>query len=331
MAIWLVRAGSAGQYEAKFLGDSKIYLTWNDLDIDLGSFPSKEACREAIGAWLGSPTKSKLSNTLGQLWGFAHGIQVGDLIALPSKVSPTIHFGVVKGPYRYDPSIPSPFGHARDVQWTHLDVPRAQFPQDILYSMGAFMTVCRIERNDAEKRISRVLAGGALAVVPDEEIGIDLESLAREQIAVAIGQKFKGYALQEVVAGILRAMGYQVLVSPPGADKGVDLLAATGPLGFSEPRLCIQVKSGDATADTDTLFKLIGSMKHTGASHGLLVSWGGFKQSVLGDLERKEFFNVRLWSQDELVRQILQYYDQLPAEIRAELPLKRTWLLAHAE
>ena len=38
------------------------------------------------------------------------------------------------------------------------DIPRSNFDQDLLYSLGAFLTICEVKRNDAEKRI-RAMAG----------------------------------------------------------------------------------------------------------------------------------------------------------------------------
>ncbi|XMB66642.1 hypothetical protein RI065_10105 [Mycoplasmatota bacterium zrk1] len=35
MAVWLNRAGKHGQHEVKFLDDNRIYLTWDNLGIDL--------------------------------------------------------------------------------------------------------------------------------------------------------------------------------------------------------------------------------------------------------------------------------------------------------
>jgi restriction system protein len=51
------------------------------------------------------------------------------------------------------------------------------------------------------------------------------------------------YDLQSLVAALLRAMGYHVSwVSPPGPDKGIDILAHTDPLGAQNPRIKVQVK-----------------------------------------------------------------------------------------
>jgi restriction system protein len=36
-----------------------------------------------------------------------------------------------------------------------------------------------------------------------------------------------------------------------------------------------------------------------------------------------QFFSVRLWDRDDLIEQLLEKYERLDDEIRAELPLKR--------
>jgi restriction system protein len=35
MALWLVRGGSHGEHEPKFLNESRIYLTWEGLNYNL--------------------------------------------------------------------------------------------------------------------------------------------------------------------------------------------------------------------------------------------------------------------------------------------------------
>ena len=35
MAIWLVRAGKHAEHELKFLQEKRIYVTWDNLEIDL--------------------------------------------------------------------------------------------------------------------------------------------------------------------------------------------------------------------------------------------------------------------------------------------------------
>ena len=45
----------------------------------------------------------------------------------------------------------------------------------------------------------------------------------------------------------------------------------------------------------------------------------------------RQFFLVRLWDQDELIQELLDHYDALSADVKAELPLKRIWSLSVAE
>ena len=40
------------------------------------------------------------------------------------------------------------------------------------------------------------------------------------------------------------------------------------------------------------------------------------------------FFRVRLWTQKELLEQLFANYDRLDEELKAELPLKRAWMIA---
>ena len=66
------------------------------------------------------------------------------------------------------------------------------------------------------------------------------------------------------------------------------------------------------------------------APHGLLVSWGGFKQTI--ERERAaQFFRVRLWNRDDLIRALLANYDKIDPVVKAELPLKRFWMVAADE
>ncbi|MCP4584186.1 MAG: hypothetical protein GY839_21445 [candidate division Zixibacteria bacterium] len=120
---------------------------------------------------------------------------------------------------------------------------------------------------------------------------------------------------------------YARVAGNPGADKGVDILASPGSLGFGTPKICVRVKSGEIPIDRPTLDQLIGTLQNFQVEQGILVSWAGFKTSV--DKEKPtQFFKVRLWDRDDLIDQIIAHYDKLDDEIRADLPLKRIWTVA---
>jgi restriction system protein len=197
------------------------------------------------------------------------------------------------------------------------------------------MTVCRVQRNNAEERFQAILRGGkdpgltappAVDETTGEEVPTDIEQLATDQIRGHIERQFRGHDLARLVDAVLRAEGYITLVSSPGADGGVDILAARGTLGFESPRLCVQVKSSASPADVGVLRELQGTMQTFQAQQGLLVCWGGFKASVVREA-RMSFFSVRLWNSTDLIDAVLRNYDRLPAEFKGELPMKKIWAL----
>lgn len=345
MTVWLIRAGANGEYEQKFIQEDRVYITWDSLDVDLSKLSSRQALFTAMAKRYPDVKEKAIHNWVSQVWPFAHDIKESDLVVLPLKTQRAIQIGEVVGDYHFEPEGPNPFFHWRNVKWIGEAIPRENFGQDLLYSFGAFMTVCRIQRNNAENRITAMRENGwkpesikaatkGTPVTKDGETDlveeIDLEEAAGDKIVKLINARFKGHELTKLVDGILRAQGYITYQSPEGADGGVDILAGAGPLGFSAPRLCVEVKSGDGPVDRPTVDKLLGAITKFKADEGLFVSWGGFKSNVQRELAA-QFFQVRLWGKPELLGALFANYDRLDEEIKAELPLKRIWIVTSPE
>lgn len=341
MALWMVRTGRYGEFEQRFLDDNRVYLTWRDVNRDLSGLERSEEFQALQREFFPDLSLKAIIHYAGQMRRFVKKIEVGDWVVVPSKHKPVLHVAGVSSSYQFNPSGADHFFHYRDVRWIAQDVPRDVFEQDLLYSFGAFLTVCQIRRNNAEERIRQKAKSGWKAGVgavsttgvgddEDIEISVDLEELARDRIAALIIQKFKGHGLARLVASILGAQGYATFISPEGPDKGVDILAAPGAMGFGSPRLCVQVKSGEGPIDRPTLDQLIGTMQNVQAEQGLLVAWAGFKPTVNKELPA-QFFRVRLWDRKDLIDELLEHYERLDDDLRAELPLKRIWTVAEAE
>ena len=338
MSVWLFRAGKNGEYEDRFLSEGRIYLTWNGLDVDLSKYKDRTKLMDKLQEIYPGEKINTLRNWASQVYPIAHRIEIDDWIVLPSKISSTIHFGKVVGKYEFDSSAPNRFKHYRTVDWFAMDIPRNNFDQDILYSFGAFMTVCRITRNDIENRLHEMEANGwktkkvstnAFFDADDTDVvtNSDIEQAARDAISKQIIQKFQGYKMEELICDILKAKGLTVYHSKQGADGGKDLLAAGGDMGFGSPKICVQVKSHDTPVDRPTLDQLGGVMNKVNAEYGLLVSWSGFKNSV--EQERgNQFFKIRLWDANDVIDEIFANYEKLSPEIRADIPLKRIWMLS---
>ncbi|WP_274307973.1 restriction endonuclease [Solibacillus daqui] len=338
MSIWLFRAGSAGEFEDKFLKDERVYLTWNDLNVDLREFQAQSDLRDFLIDHYELAKPKTAVNWASQIFPIIAKMQKGDWVILPSKRSRTIHFGEIIGDYTFDETLGSPYYHYRKVKWFATDIPRDNFEQDLLYSFGAFMTVCKIHKNDAEVRLKAMANNGwkhsnqpQPVIINDEEDVIEnIEEHMLDQISDYITKKFKGHRMERLIEEILKAKGYTTYRSPEGADGGIDILAASGELGFGGTKICVQVKSHDAPVDRPAMDQLIGTMSNVGADYGLLVSWRGFKTTVTKEIP-KQFFKLRLWDANDVIKEIFNHYDQLSIEIRSEIPLKQIWVLNFEE
>ena len=345
MALWLFRGGPQGEYEPKFLDEKRVFLTWDGLKDNLSQIRDRDSLRHLLEQRYPEASRHTIGSHLGQVWSFLKFMQIHDLIAMPRKGKSTIVFGEILGEYKYHSDSENPFYHSRKVKWFDKDgVLRAKIDQDLLYSLGANSTICGIVKNDAEKRIRAMVSvdpdshrdstnaqqEAKSTDVEEEQESVDFVALARDQIAKEIIKKFKGHGMTRLVEAILKAQGYTTFKSPEGPDKGIDILAAPGQLGFAQPRICVQVKSSDSPIGHQTLNELIGVMQNVAADQGLLVSWGGFRSSVEKETAQ-HFFKVRLWDQDAILDQLFSSYDNLDEDIRAELPLKRFWVLAEPQ
>lgn len=332
--------GRNGEFEPRALEEGLLSIGFN-IRSDISHLQTREALQEELARLHPESKPNRIRNFASQVNQFVNVAQVGDLVVCPMKTTSTIAIGRFTGPYAADVN-----GiQTRPVEWLATDLSRDVFRKDLLFSFGAIMTVCEIRRNNALSRVEAVLATGSdpgdgmrpapldtkseAALVTVEELDdadYSLEQIARDQIERRVASVFTGHDFTRLVEAILTAQGYRTWASPPGPDAGTDIVAGRGVLGLESPRIVVQVKSGSVTADQPTLQALIGSVQDAQADHGLLVSWGGFTLPVIR--RRNElYFRIRLWGRKELIDNLLAVYDQLPEDIRAELPLRRLWSL----
>lgn len=342
--LYLVRAGRNGEDETTFLDNNTALIGFTE-------YPTLAGCKDyddvlkLVKKARPDLTARAAGNHAGQLWAFGVAMQPGDLVVLPRKLTSQVAIGRVSGPYSYT-KIGGVLRHTRPVEWLRPDVPRTAFEQDLLYSFGSLLTVCNVTRNNAVKRVSDVLSGKTdpgfqpdIALKPSkngpsgndaEDTQPDLQQAAHDQIVAHIQSRFSGHGLSRLVEAVLNAEGWVTKLSPPGPDGGVDILAGRGSLGLDQPRLCVQVKSQPAPVDVTVYRTLQGSMQSFKAEQGLLVAWGGFNKAVQGE-SKQGYFAVRLWESRDLVQAIYRNYERLPAEIQADLPLKRVWVLVNED
>jgi len=333
--VWLARAGRKGEREEFLIEVGALGSGWEEIP-DLSGAESFEEIRTIVESVWPDESQRRIGIWAGQLWSLRSVMQPGDLVLMPRKGLGVISIGVITGPYRYDASADPARRHLRSVDWKVLDAPRTAFGQDLRWSLGALMTFCRVQREGAAERIEALMAGrpDPGAVSTDGPVDAleepDIESVAEVSIQEMIRHRFPGHDLSALVEEVLKANGYETRLSPPGPDQGVDVLAARGGLGFEGPRIAVQVKNTGSAQGVPALNELLGAQSAFGADRALFVSWAGFT-SEAARMARTKWFELRLWSADELVHEITAVYDQLPEVLRAKLPLKQVWTVATDE
>ena len=344
--LFLARAGKAGEDEDHALTHDLAVIGFRDIPSLASARDYAEVQRLVAEAHPGA-AKRRVGNWTGQLWAFAISMTEGDIVVMPCKTSGQIAIGRVSGPYKYQ-KIGDSFRHTRPVRWIRKDVPRTTFKQDMLDSMGAFMTVCQIQRNGAVDRVLAVMNGGtdsdlgaaagtpaasaptSQPVATSAEESVDYEQSAKDKIIRFITETFHGHDLTHLVAAVLEADGWVTKVSPPGPDGGVDIYAGRGLLGTDEPRLVVEVKSQQRPADVGIYRGIKSSIQTFNADHALLVCLGGFTDPVEKEA-KKDHFLVRLWNSEDLLDAIIRLYPKMAKEMQARIPLKPIWTLLNDE
>ena len=165
-----------------------------------------------------------------------------------------------------------------------------------------------------------------------KEILINLEQLedkAMEGITDYLKKK-NPYEFQDMVAALLRAMGYHTpFVAPKGKDGGIDIVAYVDPLGAQTPRIKVQVKhKPEASIPAADVRALLGVLK--AGDIALFVTSGTFSTDARNTaINSKEY--IRIIDGDEFIDMWQQYYDKMSDEDKNMLPLKRIAFLGSNE
>lgn len=331
MTAWMVRAGRSGEREQWALEHGVTGAGFEEVP-DLTNAPTREQVQETVAAAYPQAKPTAVRNLAAQMWALRDRMSAGDLLVMPLKLTPQIAIGKITGNYEYRAGETDPSRrHVRPVEWLVSDVPRSIVKQDLLYSLGAFSTICQISRNDAEARLKaiwkdgsdpgsrvstralskRSLSGRSTAPAgPDaadeelldtEQAGVDVARYAADKIMARTIETFAGHRLAELVAAVLETDGFRCQVMPEGPDKGVDIIAGKGLLGLESPRVVVQVKSEAGPIGAPIVQQLQGAKTMHQAEQGLLVAWGGVTKQAK-DLLSTQRFAIRIWDSDSLRR-----------------------------
>lgn len=136
------------------------------------------------------------------------------------------------------------------------------------------------------------------------------------------------YEFQDMVAGLLEAMGYFVsFVSPKGKDGGLDIVVYADPLGAKEPRIKVQVKhKPDSGVPVSDIRALLGLLNKSG-DVGLFVTSGRFSTEA-ERFARDSHKHIDLIDSQRFLSLWQEYYPKMNDETKDMMSLKAVYFLS---
>jgi restriction system protein len=270
---------------------------------------------------------------VGQIWRFLREVRPGDAVLTYDPATRLYHLGRIDGEPTYRPDdIPS-LPVQRAVTW-RTSVSRDDLSPRAKGKLGALLTLFVVEGQTAAE-LEAIASGGRQT--PENSQGIerqeeaDFDSAAdpldnlQEQAIERIKDRLLALDwddMQEMVASLLRALGYRTLVSPAGPDRGKDIVASKDGFGFEPPRIVVEVKHRRGAMGAPEIRAFLGG-RHA-QDKGLYVSTGGFTREAYFEAERASTV-THLMTLDDLARALTDNYERLDERGRALLPLVRVY------
>jgi restriction system protein len=134
------------------------------------------------------------------------------------------------------------------------------------------------------------------------------------------------YEFQDLVAALLKAMGYHIVwVAPPGRDGGVDIIAYIDPLGAQGPRMKVQVKRRADKVGVVELRSFLAVCSERDI--GVYVSLGGFSTEAQALANQEQIRRLTLIDAELFFDLWIENLSSMTAEDKLRMPLKPIYFL----
>jgi len=324
---WMVRAGRGGIYSEDF-EKGLVAIGWSQLG-DLAQYTANGSLREKYIAIYGNDKPARTSNAVAMVLKFRDQIKAGDIVVSYNPETREYIVGNDLGEYFYQEGDVGDYPNLRKVKWLG-KVSRDALSQKSRNSLGSVLTLFSLKASVADELLT-VLKGGPAkdnSTIVELEVDDEVAQLKDETIGQShelIKDKIAGLnpeEMEELVAAILRAMGFKAKVSPKGPDRGVDVIASPDGLGLTQPRIKAEVKHRNGSMGAPAIRGFIGALRE--GDSGLFISTGGFTREARYEADRSTF-PLTLVDLDDLADLIVSHYESFDLEGRALVPLVRIY------
>lgn len=310
------------------VGDGFVAVGWEELG-DLSELSlDRDALKLLVAKTFPDAKPGAIPVWAGVLWRFINEMMEGDYVVSPNKADRTINFGIVDGPYYYEPGAEQ-YPNRRKVKWVRTAVPRDDFPKSALNEIGSAVTLFQVTRHAKDFLPSFTTSGPIAEPVETEEAEVELAEVEpnaeraanyAEDFVISILKALEPYRFEQFIGALLRAMGYRTTVTQKSGDGGVDVIASRDPLGIEPPIIKVQCKRTTSTIGGPVVQQLAGALAHGGSELGLFVTLGSYTPDAL-HMERTRQ-DLRLINGSRLVELIFEHYAALDTEWKRLLPLR---------
>lgn len=259
--------------------------------------------------------------------------KIGDGVVTFDADSRTYHLGEISGDYQFDKQLFPDFPNRRTVKWIKA-ISRDELSVPTKNSLGSTLTLFKLPEVASKELWSlQTWPAQAEVLIPVEKVGFEEEKLAikqafsdlHEQSLSLIEDGIAALAwdeMQDLVAGMLRSLGYKTTISQKGKDRGKDITASPDGLGLQEPRIFVEVKHRSGAMGSQEVRAFVGGRRQ--GDRCLYVSTGGFSNEARYEADRSTI-PVTLLNLREFVSVLLDNYENLDLESKELLPLRRLY------
>ena len=327
--MWMVR-GDGGRLYDDFRDLGIAGIGWSAMANQVKEGMSRGQLAALYRECYPGTKKGRVVSGASQVWRFVNEVKDGDWVITYSPSNRTYMVGKVAGPMFYRPEGEEHDSAtlARKTDWLEKEVSRDSLANATKNSLGSTLTVFMVPEG-VQKDVLAQVHGEPSRAEPVEDDGeedvvdplADIENQALERIKDLVSG-LDDKEMELLVAGILRAMGYKTQVSAVGADRGKDIIASPDGFGFENPRIVVEVKHRNGQMGSQAIRSFLGG-RHKD-DRGLYVSTGGFTRDAYYEGDRANV-PLTLWTLDQLVRALVDHYDNTDTETKRLVPLKRLY------
>ena len=326
--MWMVRAGTGSEIFHEFKNYNVIAIGWSELG-DLTNIKNKSEIKRLIYEKFPKDSKTQNGLATGMVWKFIDTIKKGDYVISYNSSTRNYIIGKISSNYIYKPEGIGDYNkyvNCRNVEWIN-EISRDDLNLTSKNQLGGLLTIFHI-KTETKKDILNVLNGEKTETTPeetnDEEAGTLKDDILNQstELIKDLVMSLDWDEMEELIAGLLRAMGYKTIISPAGPDKGKDIIASPDGLGLEDPKILVEVKHRNSTMGAPNIRNFMGVLQQN--NKGLYVSTGGFSKEAEYEAERSQN-PITLMDIDMLVKFIIQYYDNFDNDARTLIPLTKIY------